>query len=95
MGKVFDKRAALGNHQRQRAQATMMLHGWRAFVNNYLIIGVGAINEGVSQMIAKDVTTGRAAIYRMPAPLIAPSQFIEWDDVSTPRVLWLYKVMLR
>lgn len=94
MGKVYDRRAALGNHQRQRAQATMMLHGWRAF-HNHDTNGAAAVSEANDQTVRKDAATGKASIWRAMAPLVGSGQFIEWDEVSTPRVLWLYKVMLR
>jgi hypothetical protein len=96
MGKVYNKRSALGNHQRQRAQATMMLHGWVAFgarVSSTLA-GAGAYNASSKSMIRKDAATGKASIFLGNATAITLDE-IEWDEVSTPRVLWLYKVMLR
>lgn len=99
MGKVFNKRAALGNHQRQRAQATMMLHGWVPFKGHSFCYGygAGAVHEESGCMVRKDAATGKASVYRARShyPSIPAEAFIEWDEVATSRVLWLYKILLR
>lgn len=99
MGKVFDKRAALGNHQRQRAQATMMLHGWVPFKGEGFSYsyGAGALHEESGRMVRKDAATGKASLhhYRSSYPTIPITSYIEWDEVATSRVLWLYKILLR
>jgi hypothetical protein len=94
MGKAYDKRAALSNHARQAAQASMLLHGWQPIDTSGLYGYRFAIWHEQHGRVAKN-SQGRFS-RNIPQQAVSPASlggFLEWDGLSTQHVLWLYKVL--
>lgn len=87
MGKVDRKRSALGNHVRQRQQADMILHGWRA-------VRMAAAYHPDHGVVAKR-DNGEAIFWGPGISANDHPEYCEWDDLSTLRIFWLHKVLQR
>lgn len=84
MGKIHNKIAERGNHKRQAQQAHLILHDWRATA------GGGAVHEEHGHLW-KDAS-GECWFSSQSARLLF--DLVEWDDVHTRRVKWLYNNLL-
>ncbi len=88
MGKIANRMAALGNHQRQREQMDLILHGWVPF-------DTGAAWHEEHGYLGKD---GMGKPNRWSASALSQplrSSLCEWDDLTTLRVHWIYKQLVK